>query len=70
MTNEGDIVFDPFMGAGSTQIAAIINNRRTAGTELNEKYYNIATERVTEALTGRLKSGMINLFIPHQPGPH
>ena len=45
----------------------IINNRRTAGTELNEKYYNIATERVTEALTGRLKVRMINLFIPHQP---
>ncbi len=55
LSNEEDIVFDPFMGVGSTQVAGIINNRKIAGSEILEKYYNIACERIKLAYEGRLK---------------
>lgn len=41
-----DIVFDPFMGSGSTGEAAVKNNRNFVGIELDEKYFNIAKERL------------------------
>ncbi len=40
-TNENDIVFDPFMGAGTTAIVASQLNRRFTGTEIDEKYIDI-----------------------------
>lgn len=41
-----DIVFDPFMGSGSAGEAAVKNNRNFIGIELDEKYFNIAEERL------------------------
>lgn len=37
-SNEGDIVFDPFLGSGTTMFAAIKNNRQFIGCEINEDY--------------------------------
>ncbi|WP_445478299.1 DNA-methyltransferase [Lysinibacillus irui] len=54
MSNENDLVFDPFMGVGSTQAASVINNRRTAGTEIIPKYFDIASVRVNQAVKGDL----------------
>ena len=45
-TNEGNIVLDNCMGSGSTSIACINTNRRFIGIELDEKYFNIAKERI------------------------
>lgn len=45
-SNEGDIVLDCFMGSGSTGVAALRTNRRFIGIELDEKYFNIAVERL------------------------
>lgn len=45
-SNEQDIVFDPFMGVGSTGIAALQLNRRFIGFEINEVYFNAAKERI------------------------
>ena len=45
-SNENDIILDPFMGSGSTGVACINANRRFIGIELDEKYYNIACERI------------------------
>ena len=45
-SNEGDIVLDNCMGSGSTGVACINTNRNFIGIELNEKYFNIATERI------------------------
>ena len=41
-----DIVLDPFMGSGTTAIAAIKNNRNFIGYEINEEYINIANNRI------------------------
>lgn len=45
-TDEGDLVFDPFMGSGSTGVACFNSNRDFIGIELDENYFNIASERL------------------------
>ena len=41
-----DIVIDPFMGSGTTAIAAIKNNRNFVGYEINKEYINLANDRI------------------------
>lgn len=55
LTNEDDIVYDPFLGVGTTAVAGILNKRKVAGSEIVKKYYDIACERVTLAYEGKLK---------------
>ena len=45
-SNEGDLVVDPFMGSGSTCVAAKLENRNYIGIELDMKYYDIAKNRI------------------------
>ena len=45
-SNENDTVLDPFMGSGSAGVAAKKLNRKFIGIELDEKYFNIAKERI------------------------
>ena len=45
-TNEGETVFDGFMGSGSTGVACVNTNRNFIGIELDEKYFSIAKERI------------------------
>lgn len=45
-SNENDIILDVFMGSGSTGIACLNTNRKFIGIELDEKYFNIAKERI------------------------
>lgn len=45
-SNEYDLVLDPFMGIGSTGIACKFSNRNFIGIELDNKYYEIAKERI------------------------
>lgn len=47
-TNEGDIILDPFMGSGTTALAALQLNRKFIGIEMNEEYYNLCNERIKE----------------------
>jgi DNA modification methylase len=49
-SSRGELVFDPFMGPGSTCIAAIIGGRRTIGIEIEEKYCQEAMKRTRRAL--------------------
>ncbi len=55
LTNEGDWVLDPFMGVGSTAIAALIHNRKALGAEIMKEYVEIAKKRIEEAEKGTLR---------------
>ena len=48
-TVDGDVVLDFTMGSGSTGVACVNVNRCFIGIELEEKYYDIASERINEA---------------------
>ena len=54
LTNEGDTVFDPYLGVGSSLIAAIKHNRRAVGSEKQIEYVIIARERIVRYLKGNL----------------
>lgn len=45
-TNENDVVLDNCMGSGSTCVACKNTNRRYIGIELDDKYFNIACNRL------------------------
>lgn len=47
-TKEGDIIFDPFLGSGTTAIAALNNGRKIIGSEIDEKYYKKVIERIKQ----------------------
>ena len=47
-TNEGDIVLDPFMGSGTTGLAALDLKRKFIGIEMCEEYFNLSKERILE----------------------
>ena len=45
-SNEGDVVLDPFMGVGSTGVAALQMDRRFIGIELEKNYFDAAKIRI------------------------
>ena len=45
-SNEGDIVFDPFMGVGSAGVAALKNKRKYIGIEIEKNYFEAAVKRM------------------------
>jgi adenine-specific DNA-methyltransferase len=60
MTTEQSLVVDPFMGAGTTAIAALRHNRRSAGAELVKEYYEIGMERLRLEAAGLLRTRPMN----------
>lgn len=55
LTNRRDLVVDPFMGVGSSGVAAVLEGRTFAGCDINKSYVSEAIRRVMKAQTGRLK---------------
>ena len=45
-SNEGDLVYDPFMGSGTTAKMAMLNNRKYIGSEISKEYCEIAEQRL------------------------
>ena len=45
-SEEGDVVFDPFVGSGTTAKMAMLNNRHYIGFDISQEYCEIASERV------------------------
>jgi len=56
MTKEGDLVYDPFMGVGTTAVACVRHNRRVAGADVIKNYLDIAKERIELEKNGLLKT--------------
>lgn len=50
-TKQNQIVFDPFMGSGTTGVAALNNNRKFIGIEINKDYYKVAKSRIEKGET-------------------
>ncbi len=70
MTREGDWVIDPFMGTGTSIIAAVRHHRRGAGAEIHEKYVEIAKRRINQEEDGTLRTRPMNrpIYDPIQSG--
>lgn len=49
-SNEGDVVLDNCMGSGTTGVACIKNNRSFIGIEMDDKYFNLAKDRIDEII--------------------
>lgn len=56
LTNENDIIYDPFAGVGSSLLAALKNNRQAWGTELEAKYVEIGLSRIERLRNDTLKT--------------
>ena len=55
-TNEGEVVYDPFIGSGTTAVASIELNRKYIGAEINKHTYNLAQQTI-------LQTKQLNKFI-------
>jgi len=51
-SNEGDLIYDTFMGSGTTGKMAVLNHRNFIGSELSEAYCRIAEERLLNVYLG------------------
>ena len=52
-SNEGDTIFDCFMGSGSTGVVCMNTNRKFIGIELDENYFNIAKDRIENSIKNK-----------------
>lgn len=53
LTTSNDLVFDPFIGSGSTAVASIELDRKYLGCEIDKEYFTIATNRIDKAIKER-----------------
>ncbi|QIF06189.1 site-specific DNA-methyltransferase [Roseimicrobium sp. ORNL1] len=65
-TKEGALVYDPFMGSGTTGVAALRTGRRFVGTEMERDHATLAVKRVSHALSASASSSPT----PHHSHPH
>jgi adenine-specific DNA-methyltransferase len=56
LTDTQDLVLDPFVGSGTTLVAAALHGRKSLGIEIQEKYVQICIERITNLHQGTLKT--------------
>jgi len=54
MSNQGDVVFDPFAGTGSILLAGILLGRRVVGVNSQKRYARISERRINQAIQGKL----------------
>lgn len=54
---EGGTVLDPFMGSGTTGVAAVLEGRKFIGVEMTDHYAEVALNRITTAVNGYRPQG-------------
>ncbi len=52
-SNENDVILDPFMGVGSTGVAALQKNRKFIGIEIEKDYFYAAERRISDCERGK-----------------
>lgn len=55
LSTENALVLDPFAGAGTTGVSAVLEKRRFIGIELKKEYYDVAFNRISDAIEGKAK---------------
>ena len=67
LTDPDDLVLDPYMGVGSTAVAAVRTGRRAAGAETDAQYVAVAHERVELATRGLLRTRPMDrpVYVPN-----
>ena len=55
LTEQNDLVLDPFMGVGTTGVAALLEHRRFVGAEIIPEYLGIAKDRITDTVNGDIR---------------
>lgn len=70
LTDPGDTVFDPYMGVGSSILAAIMHDRKAIGCDRENKYVKIAKQRINDYFNGSLKTRPLGkpIFDPKMAG--
>jgi adenine-specific DNA-methyltransferase len=68
LTNEDDLVVDPYMGVGTTAVAAFLHGRRSAGADTEARYLETARERLEKAQAGTLQIRPMNKPV-YKPDP-
>ena len=70
MTRPDDSVLDPFLGVGTTIVAAVMHGRRGHGAEVVAEYVDIAKRRIRKAVAGTLKTRPMSrpIFDPKDAG--
>jgi adenine-specific DNA-methyltransferase len=70
LTKEDDWILDPYLGVGTSIIAALRHGRRGAGAELKIEYAEIAKQRIEQSVTGDLPVRPMNkpVFDPDDAG--
>lgn len=68
LTNENDIVYDPFAGVGSSLIGALKNHRIAYGTDWDQKYVDIGLERIKKLTKDTLTMRPIyqQIYVPKE----
>jgi adenine-specific DNA-methyltransferase len=64
-----DLIVDPFLGVGTTAVAAVLHRRRAAGADLKARYLKIARNRIVEASRGTLRRRPMGRQI-YEPNPN
>jgi site-specific DNA-methyltransferase (adenine-specific) len=54
LSYEGDLIYDPFMGGGTTAISCLNNNRNYVGSEISKEYHKISEERIANNMPHNL----------------
>jgi adenine-specific DNA-methyltransferase len=60
LTNKGDSILDPYIGVGSSAIAALKHGRNAYGCDLDQAYINVTWERVHKFRAGELRTRPMN----------
>ncbi len=69
LSNEGDLIVDPYMGVGSTAVAAFLLHRKSAGADIESRYLDIAERRLKLAQEGALPIRPLNKPVS-EPDPN
>jgi site-specific DNA-methyltransferase (adenine-specific) len=63
-TFENDVVLDPFIGSGTTAVAALTSNRRFIGYDIDKNYVKMAEKRINEVLEEKRQKKITDVAKP------